>query len=147
MAAEKPTPPLAEAARETFRALLRVTREHLRRDDSGEAGLGSSSTRIWHRVQAYLHEHYAEPLTREVVAEVVGVHPNYLSALCRRHGPSFQQSLEAVRLERACYLLRSSDLKIEAIARACGYESAGYFIKVFRRAFGQTPKQMRISLP
>ena len=47
------------------------------------------------------------------------------------------------RLRQAQRLLISTEKTITEIAQASGFESVAYFDRVFRRAFGCTPRQLR----
>ena len=58
-------------------------------------------------------------------------------------GTSFQQLLDEVRQERACWMLAHTDSTVEAIAYALGYEDASNFSRTFKRWCGQTPKDYR----
>ena len=58
-------------------------------------------------------------------------------------GTSFQQLLDEVRQERACWLLANTDTTVEDIAYALGYEDASNFSRTFKRWCGQTPKEYR----
>ncbi|MFC7743619.1 helix-turn-helix transcriptional regulator [Nocardiopsis composta] len=51
------------------------------------------------------------------------------------------------RIERACRLLRSTDLSVTDIARAVGYESLGTFTRRFVRMVGETPTRHRARGP
>lgn len=48
------------------------------------------------------------------------------------------------RMDRARGLLRASSMTVAEIGRALGYESAGAFIRAFRRHFGVTPAAIRV---
>lgn len=48
-----------------------------------------------------------------------------------------------LRMENACGLLESTDLRIRDIAEKCGYEDALYFTQVFKKSIGLTPSQYR----
>ncbi len=50
----------------------------------------------------------------------------------------------ARRMDRARGLLRASSMTVAEIGRALGYESAGAFIRAFRRHFGVTPAAIRV---
>jgi AraC-like DNA-binding protein len=58
-------------------------------------------------------------------------------------GSSFQQLLDEVRQERACWLLANTHNTVEDIAYALGYEDASNFSRTFKRWCGQTPKAYR----
>jgi AraC-like DNA-binding protein len=55
----------------------------------------------------------------------------------------YQQLLDEVREERACWLLRQTELSIEVIAGRLGYVDTSNFSRTFKRWLGQTPRQFR----
>jgi AraC-like DNA-binding protein len=126
-----------------LRVVLALAREHVAADLAGSAGGGSLFT--WQLCREFIEERLAEALSRTRVARAVGVHPNYLSALCSRHGgASFQRTVEALRLDRAKAQLREDPaLPLAEVARRCGWADVGHFIKVFRRRCGATPGRWR----
>ena len=57
---------------------------------------------------------------------------------------TMQDYLTMLRLESAEVLLSSEeDLKVEDVAHFCAFASASYFVKVFRKYYGMTPKEYR----
>lgn len=44
-------------------------------------------------------------------------------------------------MRKAITLINSSALPITAIATACGYNDINYFIRIFKRTYGLSPKQ------
>ena len=58
-------------------------------------------------------------------------------------GRTLLQELTALRMERACTLLRDSPDTVSAIAAACGFGDANYFTKAFRRHQGLAPLKYR----
>jgi len=58
-------------------------------------------------------------------------------------GVSPSDYLTQQRLRRAAQSLRSSDDKLETIARRCGFSSANYFCRTFRDHVGTTPARFR----
>ncbi len=82
--------------------------------------------------------------SRAATARVFGLTPSYLSALAREHGEAgFSETLASIRLARARHLLRHSSAPLTEIALSCGFASADYFIRVFRRHVGTTPARLR----
>ena len=53
------------------------------------------------------------------------------------------QYLQRVRFDRACELLRNTDLPITDITFECGYSSSQYFSEAFRRQACVTPSEYR----
>ena len=46
----------------------------------------------------------------------------------------------ALRLEAARHFLRNTSLQTGEVAQRCGFNSASYFIRVFAKRWGVTPK-------
>jgi AraC-like DNA-binding protein len=51
------------------------------------------------------------------------------------------------RLEHAHMLLRNTDKPVAEIALDCGFESASYFIRLFKSQYRSTPAQIRAKIP
>ena len=58
-------------------------------------------------------------------------------------GDSALQFVHKIRLEKACELLRSTELSIADIAHEAGFGSSAYFCTCFKREKGTTPNQWR----
>lgn len=56
------------------------------------------------------------------------------------------QYLGRIRFERACVLLRDTDLPIAEIGFTCGYSNSQYFAETFKRFARITPSEYRASL-
>jgi LacI family transcriptional regulator len=83
----------------------------------------------------------------EQICEAIGVSRATLDKLFLAHlGRSIAGEMTRVRLQRCQSLLGNTDLSLSAIARQCGYSSATYFCRFFRRLTGQTPNAFRQSL-
>jgi AraC family transcriptional regulator len=96
---------------------------------------------------AWFRQHIRSSPSMEDVARAVHVSPAHLRRLfmqVRNSSPS--EVLAAVKLEAACYILSSSDLKLEAVTLECGFKSATDFSRVFKTRIGCTPKEWRQTL-
>ena len=60
------------------------------------------------------------------------------------YGMNFQQKLNQARMERAGWLLRTTDRHISDIAQQVGYDSESGFFKVFQKFYETTPTQYRV---
>ena len=58
-------------------------------------------------------------------------------------GKSPLEAIHDRRLERACELLSVTNSSVEVIANMCGYGSAVFLQKLFRRNLGVTPSEWR----
>lgn len=59
------------------------------------------------------------------------------------YGQSPKAALDELRLEQAAALLRRGLSSVKEVARACGYDSAQYFSRVYRARHGHPPSQAR----
>lgn len=78
------------------------------------------------------------------VAEAVRLSESHLSTLFKEvTGMNFLQYMNALRMNRAVYLLKHSNMNISEIAANSGFPTPGYFTKLFKRYFNTTPTQFR----
>lgn len=61
----------------------------------------------------------------------------------REEGVHYQQLLDEVRQELACWLLQNTALSVEAVAERVGYQDSSNFSRIFRRWLGVTPRAWR----
>ncbi len=74
-----------------------------------------------------------------------GVSPAHLArTLKASQGLTPTEFVNALRLEQAAILLTTTTQEIIEIASDCGFENLSYFYRLFRRRFGQSPRQYRL---
>lgn len=101
-------------------------------------------TGVVSKVIAYMNEHFTESITLESVASDLGYSANYLShCISRLYGLNFCTALASLRIERARYLLTSSDKTNTEICYECGFGSNRTFIRQFKSIMGFTPSVYR----
>lgn len=59
-------------------------------------------------------------------------------------GYTFQELLQRKRFQKAVLLLMESNLTVEEIAVAVGYENQSYFYRQFKARYGMTPRRYRL---
>lgn len=92
----------------------------------------------------YIHRNYANNVSMQHVADLVGLTPNYFcSKFHKEVGQSFKQYLRGLQLNHAATLLRISDQSISRICTDSGFNSMAIFFKDFRDVYGMTPSQYR----
>lgn len=92
----------------------------------------------------YLHHHYREPVTLQLVADQVALSPNYFSECFRAAtGVTFQRYLQSLRLRFAKSLLSVSNLPVTDICYAAGFQTLSHFERAFKREFGYSPTAWR----
>lgn len=92
----------------------------------------------------FINKHYKEELSLEKVAEYLQLSPSYLSNVFKKEtGQNFIDYVTEVRIGRAKFLLKTTDLKMAEIAREVGYADEYYFSKVFKKNVGESPLKYR----
>lgn len=92
----------------------------------------------------FIQANYMQPITLEDVAEKIHISGRQLQRIFRDNGMgSFSDYVEAVRLERVCKSLATTEEPIEQIALSQGFTSANYLYYVFRKRFQITPGKYR----
>jgi AraC-like DNA-binding protein len=90
----------------------------------------------------YIDANVSGEISLDTVAKKAGMSP---SAFSRRfsavNGISFKQYLVERKIERAIFLLRTTDRKMIAIAQDCGFDSISGFYSAFRKITGTTPSK------
>lgn len=95
-------------------------------------------------VEKYIHEHYMDGLSLDILADKVYLTPHYLSSIFSQEtGVGINKYIKKVRMDKAEELLRETNMKINDICKAVGYTNLSYFCKTFRNEYGVTPEKYR----
>lgn len=96
------------------------------------------------KAKKYINENLGCQLSLDSAAQYVSFTPKYFSKLFKEAtGINFQEYVTKQRLEKAKELLFSTNLTAEQISAEIGYSSPAYFIKQFKKAYGDTPRYFR----
>ncbi|RRJ84529.1 GlxA family transcriptional regulator [Aestuariirhabdus litorea] len=99
------------------------------------------------RVQQWLQDNHAREINSEQMAAQADMSLRTFNRRFRAAtGLSPRQYLLRLRIEAAKELLRHSDLDINAIAAACGFNDDAYFARSFKRQERVTPSDFRRSV-
>lgn len=94
----------------------------------------------------YMEEHFTD-LTLEDLADHLNYERSYLSKLIHKYtGKTYTELMTGYRMEKAMDFLRSTDMKINEIARYTGYNSTDHFTRSFRKYTGCSPREFRRNL-
>lgn len=130
-----------EMLRPLFRVFLLAARENILRD-SGSANARAQFT--YKMILQHMKEKCRCAISRKTVAAEFGLSPDYITHLFKRlHPEGFHAALAEMRMEQAAQFLEQSRLNVAQVSELCGFEGPSYFIKVFRRHYGMTPKDYR----
>lgn len=105
---------------------------------------GSTNVKIFKPLLDFIEKSYMNPITLNEMADVSGMAINRFASLFRDF---FRQTpieyLNSYRMERACIFLINTNNSITEIAYQCGFNDSSYFVKVFKKYKGMTPKKYR----
>jgi len=96
-------------------------------------------------VQTMINARFSDPaFSLTQVADELHFNASYVSHVFKQQtGNNFIDALNDRRLMHACLLLRTTMMTVQSIAEECGYSSAGYLNRVFKKKYDQTPGQYR----
>ncbi|WP_274649560.1 response regulator [Paenibacillus humicola] len=98
------------------------------------------------RVQAYITDHLNHDLSLDSLARKFYLNPSYLSRIFHRQtGEPLSRYIERSKMECAKKRLADPKLKVYEVAELAGYRNPNYFAKVFRKMYGISPQQYRMS--
>ncbi len=104
----------------------------------------SDSSNIIKNIKNYVTSNLDQDLSVAVLAEHFHLNSSYLSRLFKKEtNEGFSTYLTRKRIERACFLLTTSDYKIYEISDATGFNDSNYFCLIFKKTMGISPKQYR----
>jgi AraC-like DNA-binding protein/mannose-6-phosphate isomerase-like protein (cupin superfamily) len=94
----------------------------------------------------FMADNYARPLSLEDVAEKLSISGRQLQRVfLEKSGFSFSRYLEDLRLAHVSRELVDSETNVQDIALQHGFTSSNYLYYVFRKRYGMTPNQYRIT--
>ncbi|MBB6729861.1 response regulator transcription factor [Cohnella zeiphila] len=96
------------------------------------------------QIKRHIHAHCGDPLTRNSLAEIVYLHPDYLARLFKKEtGVSIGNYVIQARIEAAKRLLATTRLSVYAVASKVGYANYSYFSKLFKHDVGLSPNEYK----
>ena len=128
--------------------------EALRQADGSEGGAqfirdlaaaGRGGELLCQRALELLDGRYTDAdLSLVSLSASLDVSPNHLSACIKKYaGDTFINLLIRRRMEAARELVTGTDLKLQEVARRCGYTDQHYFSYCFKKYCGESPNAMR----
>ncbi|QJD85014.1 response regulator transcription factor [Cohnella herbarum] len=114
---------------------------------NGKREQDERTDRMIQKLNRYIAEHLDEDLSLTVLADAVYLNPSYLSNLYKiSTGRNISDYITELRVDRAKSLLAESHAKVQEIAVAVGFDTAGYFTRFFKKHVGVTPQEFRSRL-
>lgn len=88
----------------------------------------------------YINANYEKDISLKSIADTLHMNPNYISQLFKKEtGITYTQYLTDLRINKAKHLLQTTDLSINEVSEAVGFNDYFYFLKTFKKIVGITP--------
>jgi len=96
------------------------------------------------RARDAIDRRYAEPLDVPTLARIAHVsEAHFIRTFRATFGETPNRYLQRRRVERAMFLLRTSDRSVTDVCMDVGFSSLGTFSRVFREIVGEPPRDYR----
>jgi len=96
------------------------------------------------KAERFIWENYHRKISLKEIADVSGLSAPYFSTIFKEEmGENLSTYLNRLRVEKASSMLRETELPINGISAACGFEDQSWFSKIFKHYTGYSPCQYR----
>lgn len=128
---------------ETQGILLQLVSQFLDAEQSQYGNINDIPSKIVDLL-GFIQLNLNQPLTVKMLADKVNLHPDYLSRIfLRLTGERPLSYIHTKRIERAQYLIVTTDKSLTQIAEDTGFSSLPHFSKIFRAVTSLTPGRYR----
>ncbi|KQL39194.1 AraC family transcriptional regulator [Bacillus sp. FJAT-25509] len=94
--------------------------------------------------QHYIYDHLYDDITLDHLAQICRLSPNYLSSFFKKEvGIPISEYIQRQRIDEAKKLLQLTNYSISDIGTSLNFNDQSYFIKIFKKYTGLTPKRFR----
>lgn len=92
----------------------------------------------------YIHKHYCENISVNSISKVISLNSNYFSKLFKQNtGVNPNVYINSLRIDKAKFLLKNTDMKISDISKTVGFEDRYYFSRIFKKFENISPNDYR----
>ncbi|MGL1891811.1 MAG: helix-turn-helix domain-containing protein [Spirochaetaceae bacterium] len=120
---------------------IRLNKSETKSENVQKYNISPSLENKLEKIILFIRENYTFSISREDLAETVGVNPNYLSSLFNIYtGKRINEYINDIRLKRASELLTLQNDSVTDVAFSSGFESLTTFNRLFKKKFDCTPK-------
>ena len=99
---------------------------------------------LYERINLYLEVNYMYDISMDTFSYFTGLHRSSIYRFFKReYGKSPTEYIQDFRLGKAYSMIVNSDTPVKAVALSCGFNDISHFIRLFRRKYGTTPREMR----
>jgi len=131
----------AKTIEDIAEVLCRLADEHAGQTRNYQKMQHASSLR---KAERYIAENYSRKISLTEIAHVSGFSAPYFSTIFKKEtGENLSRYLSRLRVEKAEALLVGTNLPLNTISAACGFEDQSWFSKIFKSHTGMSPRSYR----
>lgn len=94
------------------------------------------------QIDAYIQTHFQERINALTLAQKFDIGKTQLYEIAKRnYGMGIAEYIRTLRINHAKKLLEENELLLDEIAEKCGFQDYNYFITVFKRLTGVSPRK------
>ncbi|MCW8346828.1 AraC family transcriptional regulator [Vibrio sp. ZSDZ65] len=124
-----------------LQALLQYSKSML---DAPEEKSHSRVQDLYQGICIYIQENFHRQITRDSIAARFSLSANHLSRMFRQQGHmTLADYITWVRIDRAKFMLKKYNFKLNEVSVRCGFKDVNYFCRVFKNRTGKTPTEYR----
>jgi AraC-like DNA-binding protein len=128
-----------------FLASMRYLGQFRRRPNNQTTNSLNNQIDIVEQAIHYMRENIERHITMDEVLRYVGYSQSHFSTVFKKKtGMSALSYFNRLKVEHACHLLKTTDLKINMICYKVGIEDPLYFSRLFSKVMGMSPSEFRI---
>ena len=102
---------------------------------------------VYQGICIYIQENFHRHITRDSIASRFSISSNHLSRMFRQQGHmTLAEYITRVRVDRAKFMLKKYNFKLNEVSVRCGFKDVNYFCRVFKNRTGKTPTEYRGSI-
>ena len=96
------------------------------------------------KAKKYIETHLCERITVPALALDIGINHSYLQTLFKQHtGKTIIDYINSLRIDKACFIMKNTNLSIVDIAIDCCFSSRQHFMYTFKKHTGKTAREYR----
>ena len=137
---EKLTGYIIEAKYKLFEALIYILRNYDYFDKRKSYAKYRISTDKMKDAMSYINKNLSEKLILKDIAVAACMSQTYFSSVFKKlNGISPWEYITIKRIEKAIFLIKTSDMTMLEVAESCGFSSSSNFYKAFSKVTGKKP--------
>lgn len=127
-----------------FSALIHIIRTYYNELETVPSFVQNDITKKLKEVISYIEDNLDAPLTLHELSDIACMSQTYFSSIFKKYnGISPWNYITIKRIEKAIYLLKTTNMKKLEIAERCGFSSSSNFYKAFRLITGKQPSDFQ----